>query len=50
MAQKEYLEEKIKTSLKEKLIESVYNNVRIEFAENQNNAGMLGALYNFKNR
>ena len=50
MAQKEYLEEKIKTSLKEKLIESVYNNLRIEFAENQNNAGMLGALYNFKNR
>lgn len=50
MAQKEYLEEKIKISLKEKLIESVYNNVRIEFAENQNNAGMLGALYNFKNR
>ena len=50
MAQKEYLEEKIKISLKEKLIERVYNNVRIEFAENQNNAGMLGALYNFKNR
>lgn len=50
MAQKEYLKEKINNSLKEKLIERVFNNVRIEFAENQNNAGMLGALYNFKNK
>ena len=37
-------------ALKEKLIERVYKNVKIEFAENQNNAGMLGALYNFKSR
>ena len=36
--------------IKEKLIERVYKNVKIEFAENQNNAGMLGALYNFKSR
>lgn len=50
MAQKEYLREKINNSLKEKLIERVFNNIRIEFAENQNNAGMLGALYNFKNK
>ena len=31
-------------------VKIVYKNVKIEFAENQNNAGMLGALYNFKSR
>ena len=45
-----YLKERINKALKEKLIERVYKNVKIEFAENQNNAGMLGALYNFKSR
>mgnify|MGYP004534536795 FL=1 len=50
MAQKDYLKERINKALKEKLIERVYKNVKIEFAENQNNAGMLGALYNFKSR
>ena len=50
MAQKDYLKERINKALKEKLIERVYKNVKIEFAENQNNAGMLGALYNFKIR
>ena len=50
MAQQEYLEDRIKTALKDKLIDSVYKNTRIEFAKNQNNAGMIGALYNFKSR
>lgn len=50
MAQKEYLKERIDKSLKDKLIDRVYENIRIEFAENENNAGMLGALYNFKNK
>jgi len=50
MAQKEYLRERIDKALKDKLIDRVYENVRIEFAENENNAGMLGALYNFKSK
>lgn len=50
MAQKDYLEKKIKSALKDKLIDRVYENIRVEFAQNQNNAGMLGALYNFKSK
>lgn len=50
MAQEEYLKERIHKALKDKLISRVYDNIRIEFAKNQNNAGMLGALYNFRNK
>lgn len=50
MAQREYLEERINTALKDKLIDKVYKSVKIKFAQNQNNAGMLGALYNFKSK
>lgn len=47
MAQEEFLKPKIERALKEILVERVYNNTRIEFAKRQNDAGMIGALYNF---
>lgn len=50
MHQKEYLEEKIKKSLKNKLIPQLYENTEIRLAENENNAGMLGAFYYFKQK
>lgn len=50
MAQKEYLEEKIRKSLDKYLIPSVAKKTRLSFAENQNQAGMLGVIYHFKRR
>lgn len=48
MAQKEYLGEKIRKSLDKYLIASVASNTKLAFAQNQNQAGMLGAFYHFK--
>ena len=50
MAQKEYLGEKIRKSLEKYLIPSVASHTRLAFAENQNQAGMLGAYYHFRTR
>lgn len=50
MAQEEFLKPKLKRALKETLTERVYNNTKIEFAKRQNDAGMIGALYNFLNK
>lgn len=50
MAQKEYLETRIKNSVKRYLIETIWENTKVEFAVNQNHAGMLGAYFNFKSR
>ena len=50
MAQKSYLEKRIKKSLEIHLIPSVADHTRLVFAENQNQAGLLGAFYNFKGR
>ncbi|UDN60548.1 ROK family protein [Clostridioides sp. ES-W-0016-02] len=50
MAQEEFLKPKIDRALKEILIERVYKNTNVEFAKRQNDAGMLGALYNFLNK
>ncbi|MGO0913575.1 ROK family protein, partial [Clostridioides difficile] len=50
MAQEKFLKPKIDKVLKEVLIERVYKNTNIEFAKRQNDAGMLGALYNFLNK
>lgn len=47
MAQKEFLKPRIERELKNTLIESVYKNTTLEFASKQNDAGMLGALYNY---
>lgn len=50
MAQKEYLNEKLQNSLKKYLIPSVAQHTRLDFAQNQNQAGMLGAFYHFKGK
>lgn len=50
MAQKMYLESRLRKSLEKYLIPSVADHTRLAFAENQNQAGMLGAFYNFKGR
>lgn len=47
MAQEEFLKPRIERELKNALIESVYRNTKLEFAKRQNDAGMLGALYNY---
>lgn len=48
MAQKEYLKEMLRRSLDKYLIPSVAEHTRLEFAQNQNQAGMLGAFYYFR--
>lgn len=50
MAQKEYLKPKLEKALKENLIDRVYRNTKLEFAKLKNDAGMLGALFNFLDR
>lgn len=50
MAQKDYLYDKILSSLKNYLIEPIFKNTKIAFASHKNNAGMIGAYYNFLNR
>lgn len=50
MAQKEYLYERIRKSLDKYLIPSVASHTRLAFAENKNQAGMLGAFYHFRGR
>lgn len=47
MAQKEYLNNRILNNLKKYLIEPLFNNTKISFAQYKNQAGMLGAYYNF---
>ncbi|MFR0045114.1 MAG: ROK family protein [Clostridium butyricum] len=47
MAQKDYLYDKIKLSLDKYLIPTISSKTKLEFAKNQNKAGMLGAYYNF---
>lgn len=50
MAQKAYLGEMLRKSLDKYLIPSVAQKTKLAFAENQNQAGMLGAFYNFMER
>lgn len=51
MAQSEFLESKFSEAIKKKItIENIYKNTRIAFAQNGNDAGMLGAYYNFIQR
>ena len=46
MAQEEYLKPLIDKAVKCKLASNVYNSMKIEFAKLQNDAGMIGTLYN----
>lgn len=50
MVQKEYLKDLLRDSLDKYLLPSVAQHTRLEFAQNQNQAGMLGAYYNFRSR
>lgn len=49
MAQKEYLYDKIRSSMDKNLISFIGNKTRLEFAVNENKAGMLGSYFNFRN-
>lgn len=49
MAQREYLYDKIRSSMDKNLIPFIGNKTRLEFAVNENKAGMLGAYFNFIN-
>lgn len=50
MAQDIYLKPRINNALKKYLLPSISEKTRLEFAKHKNDAGMLGAFYNFKNR
>lgn len=50
MAQKEYLYDRIETALHKYLIPAVASKTKLAFAENKNNAGMLGAYYHFRSK
>ena len=49
-AQKEYLEEKIRKEVNDGMISDMFRKTRIELAQQRNQAGLLGALYNFLNK
>lgn len=50
MAQEEFLRERIEGALKKYLVPSIAAHTRIEFAKHRNDAGMLGAFYNFRSK
>lgn len=50
MAQEEYLYPRIRKSLDKYLISSISGKTKLSFAQNKNQAGMLGAYYHFKGR
>jgi len=49
MTQKEYLYDKIRSSMDKHLIPFIGGKTKLEFAVNENRAGMLGAYFNFIN-
>ncbi|MBS5939884.1 ROK family protein [Clostridium sartagoforme] len=50
MAQDIYLKPKIEKALKKYLVPSIAEKTRLEFAKHKNDAGMMGAFYNFKSK
>lgn len=50
MAQDAYLKPKIEKALKKYLVPSIAEKTRLEFAKHKNDAGMMGAFYNFKSK
>lgn len=50
MGQKEYLYSRIQAGISKYLLDAIGNKTRLEFAENGNLAGMVGAYYNFRSR
>ena len=47
MAQETFLKDRIAGAVKKYLVSSIEKHTKITFAENQNDAGMLGAFYHF---
>ena len=47
MAQETFLKDRIEGAVKKYLVSSIEKHTKITFAENQNDAGMLGAFYHF---
>ncbi len=50
MTQRQYLKSRIEAAVREYLNENVASHMRLAFASHGNDAGMLGAFYNFKQR
>lgn len=50
MADGDYIKEKLLESLSKYLTDIIFKNTRIEFAKHRNNAGMMGAFYNYIQR
>lgn len=50
MAQDTYLKPKIEKALKKYLVPSIAEKTKLEFAKHKNDAGMMGAFYNFKSK
>ena len=50
MAQEDYLKEKVQGALKKYLVSSIEEHTELAFAKHRNDAGMLGAFYNFRQR
>ena len=50
MAQEEFLKDKIDAGVKKYLVSSIEKNTTIKFAKHRNDAGILGAYYNFCNK
>ena len=49
MAQEEFLKDRIKAAMDKYLVSSIAKHTKLAFAKHQNDAGMLGAFYNFCN-
>lgn len=49
MAQEEFLRAKIEASMEKYLVSGIFENTKLAFAKHRNDAGMLGAYYNFCN-
>lgn len=49
MAQQEYLEKRLNSALDRYLISDMRTHTQLAFAKHQNDAGMIGAFYHFKN-
>lgn len=50
MAEGKYIQDKLNIILKQNIIDNIYKNTKIAFAQNGNDAGMLGAFYNFNQK
>lgn len=50
MSQETYLKPKIEKAIKKYLVPSIAEKTRLEFAKHKNDAGIMGAFYNFKSK